>query len=169
MTAERPTAIPGAARPVGIGEMVVSGDRSDVLVTYALGSCVGLSLYDPVLRIGGLIHCMLPLSSANTETSPKSPLMFTDTGVAALLRGLFDAGCRREHLVAKVAGAASNLDEGGLFRIGERNYAVLRRVLWKNDVLIAGEAIGGAEARTLTLEIATGRTCVRARGTEIEI
>lgn len=154
---------------VGIGEMCLSESSEEVLVTHALGSCIGLALFDRRLRLGGLIHTMLPLSSASSDSYSKAPLMFTDTGVAILLQEMFDLGCRREHIVAKVAGAGSQVDHGGLFRIGERNYAVLRRILWKNDILIAAEDIGGSVARTMALEIATGRTMIRSQGTQVDL
>ena len=150
---------------VGISDMVVSGNPEDRIITYSLGSCVGLVLYDPEVMVGGIVHCMLPLSNANSE----NPLMFVDTGVNVLLREVFDHGARRKRLIAKVAGASGLLDEKGTFKIGERNYTVLRKVLWKNDIMIAAEDIGGTRARTLYLDIGTGRTVVRSCGRETEI
>lgn len=147
---------------VGISEMHVTTDSSAVLVTYSLGSCIGLSLYDPRAQVGGLLHAMMPLSSADPSKAAARPAMYTDTGVTALLQALFDRGATRRTLIAKVAGGASNLDNSGLFRIGERNYMVLRKILWKNDILIAAEDVGGISARTLLLEMATGRTLVKS-------
>jgi len=146
---------------VGISEMQVTSDRSAVLVTYSLGSCVGLTLYDPRAEVGGLLHAMMPLSTADPAKAAAKPAMYTDTGVTSLLQAMFDRGATRRHLVAKVAGAATSMDTGGLFRIGERNHMVLRRILWKNDILIAAEDVGGPFARTLALEMATGRTLVK--------
>lgn len=159
--------VAGASRDqrlVGIAEMLLSEGADDVLVTHSLGSCLGVALFDPGAGWGGLVHCMLPLSRANPDRAASQPCMFTDTGVAALLGAMFDLGCRRERIVAKVAGAASQLDEEGFFRIGERNYAVLRRILWKNRILIAAEDVGGRETRTLLLEIGSGRTIVKTDG-----
>jgi chemotaxis protein CheD len=154
---------------IGISDMKTSSRSDDVLVTYSLGSCVGLSLYDPAACVGGLVHCMLPLSTLDVEKAKANPQMFTDTGVAALLQAVFDLGAERKRLIAKVAGAASLLDEKGLFRIGERNYTVLRKVLWKNNILIAAEDVGGTIARTLSLYMATGRTTIRSGGREREL
>jgi chemotaxis protein CheD len=156
-------------RVVGIAEMLVSGRADHVLVTHSLGSCLGVALFDPETGWGGLVHCMLPLSRANPERAAAEPCIFTDTGVAALLGAMFEAGCRRERIVAKVAGAASQLDEEGFFRIGERNYAVLRRILWKNRILIAAEDVGGRDTRTLLLEIGSGRTLVKKDGIAREL
>lgn len=156
-------------RIVGISEMAVSKNRGDVLVTYSLGSCIGLSLYDPEVGVGGLIHCMLPLSRIDPEKAKANPPMFTDTGVPALLQALLNLGASRKRLVAKVAGAASPLDDNGVFKIGERNYVVLRKVLWKNEILIAAEDCGGTVARTMALHIETGRTTLKVGGKEVEL
>lgn len=154
---------------VGISELVVSSDVDDVLITYSLGSCVGLTLYDPERRLGGMLHAMMPVSSMDRERALREPAMFTDTGVAALLQAMFDRGATRRSLVAKVAGAAVQMDQTGLFRIGERNFTVLRRVLWKNDILLAAEDVGGSASRTLVLEVAGGRTFVKSNGTLREL
>jgi len=154
---------------IGISEMKVSSRPEDILVTYSLGSCIGVSLYDPAIQVGGLIHCMLPLSKIDPPKAEANPCMFTDTGVALLLQAVFDMGAERKRLVAKVAGAASFLDEKEMFRIGERNYTVLRKILWKNDILIAAEDIGGTISRTMYLYIAGGQTVVKSGGREVEL
>ena len=154
---------------VGISEMVVTDAADDVLVTYSLGSCVGLALYDPVACIGGLIHCMLPLSKIDPAKAQKNPQMFTDTGVPSLLQSMLNMGAEKKRLVATVAGAAKPLDDKGTFKIGERNYVVLRKVLWKNNILIAAEDVGGTAARTMYLHMVDGRTTIRSNGREWEL
>ncbi len=154
---------------IGISEMKVSDRPEDVLVTYSLGSCVGLTLYDPVARIGGMIHCMLPLSKIDPAKAASNPCMFTDTGVPALMTALLQMGAQKQRLVARVAGAARLLDDQNTFKIGERNYIVLRKILWKNNVLIAAEDTGGNKARTLYLYLDTGRTMVKSQGQEVEL
>lgn len=154
---------------VGIAEMKVSADPGDILATYALGSCVGVTLYDPVGRVGGLIHCMLPLSRIDPEKAERNPLMYVDTGMSLLLQAMFDKGAQRKTLVAKVAGASRIMDAGGVFNIGERNYTVVRKVLWKNEILIAGEDVGGSAPRTMYLYLDTGRTVLKMGGEEKEI
>jgi len=151
-------------RVIGISEYAVSSDPEETLVTYSLGSCVGLALYDPIAGVAGLLHSMMPLSKDNPVKSAENPAMYTDTGAQALLQAVFNAGATRDNLVAKVTGAASQLDEGKLFRIGERNYAVARKVLWKNGILIAAEDVGGSSSRTVYLSVADGRTTVRSEG-----
>lgn len=154
---------------VGISEMAVSSAPEETLITYSLGSCVGLSLYDAAARVGGLIHSMLPLSRIDAAKAERAPCMFVDTGVPALLQAMFDRGAQKRNLVAKVAGGSQILDEKGVFNIGERNYAVLRKLLWKNGILIAGEDVGGTAPRTMSLSMETGRTVLRIQGRETEI
>ena len=154
---------------VGISGMRASADPTMTLVTYSLGSCIGLSLYDPVAGVGGLLHAMMPVSTADPVKAAENPAMYTDTGVSALLQAVFDLGATRRNVIAKVAGAASQMDSACMFRIGERNYMVLRKVLWKNDILIASEVIGGSSSRTMYLEMATGRTLVRSNGSVREL
>ncbi len=154
---------------VGISEMIITDGPQDVLVTYSLGSCIGLSAYDPVAKVGGLIHCMLPLSQLDPEKARQKPAMFIDTGVSALLQALVDRGAQSSRLVVKVAGGAHLLDDKRIFNIGERNYTVLRKMLWKNSILISGEDVGGSHARTLYLVMAGGRTILKAGGKQVDL
>lgn len=154
---------------IGISEMKVSNRPADILVTYSLGSCVGVAVYDPVACVGGMVHCMLPLSKFDPARAQQKPAMFTDTGVSALIRAALDLGAQKQRLTVKVAGAAKFMDEQGTFRIGERNLTILRKVLWKNNMLIAAEEVGGTAARTLYLYMDTGRTVVRSQGRKYEI
>lgn len=154
---------------VDIADMKVTREQGDILVTYSLGSCVGLSLYDPVVGVGGMIHCMLPLSSIDPEKANLRPFMFVDTGVTALLTSLFGMGAQRQHIVAKVAGAGSPLGQEETFRIGQRNYTILRKLLWKNNILINSEDVGGSKARTMYLYMQDGRTTVKSAGKEVPL
>ncbi len=154
---------------IGISEMRVTNLVDDVLVTYSLGSCIGLTLYDPIARVGGMIHCMLPLSKTDEVKAAQTPCMFVDTGVPALIQAVFDLGAQRKNLIAKVAGGANILDEQGMFKIGERNHTVLRKILWKNDILISGEEVGGTLARTMYLHMSDGRTVIKSGGAEHDL
>jgi chemotaxis protein CheD len=154
---------------VDIADMKVTDNSSDILVTYSLGSCVGLSLYDPAAGVGGMIHCMLPLSTIDAEKAATRPFMFVDTGVTALLTTLFGMGAQRHQIVAKVAGAGSPLGQEETFRIGQRNYTILRKLLWKNNILINAEDVGGSKARTMYLYMQDGRTTVKSAGKEVPL
>jgi chemotaxis protein CheD len=154
---------------VGISEMKVTTNKDDVLVTYSLGSCVGLTLWDPVAGVGGLLHSMLPLSKIDSAKADSRPYMFVDIGVPKMLQEIFDLGAQRSRLIAKVAGCASLLDDKRLFKIGERNYTVLRKILWKNSILISAEDVGGTTSRTMYLYMADGRTTIKSGGKETEL
>jgi len=165
MMATRTTAGREGLRTVGISEMWISRLKGEVLVTYSLGSCVALSLYDPAIGAAGLIHCMLPQGSIDPEKARRSPAMFVDVGVQALLDQMVTLGSSRRSLIAKVVGGANVFDDRGMFRIGERNYTTLRKILWKNEILIAAEDVGGTKPRTMYVSVSTGRVILRT-GTE---
>ena len=154
---------------VGVADMRYSNQPDDVIITYSLGSCIGLTLYDTAMRIGGLVHCMLPLSKIDAAKAEANPFMFIDSGVSAILQTLFDMGAQRRTLVAKVAGGAQIMDDKGMFNIGERNNTVVRKMLWKNNILISGEDVGGSCPRTMSLDLATGKTVLKIAGAEREI
>lgn len=154
---------------VDIADMVVSANPEDTLVTYSLGSCLGIVVYDPTVHVGGMIHCMLPMSKVDDQKGKDRPCMFVDTGMSVFLGKLFEMGVRKTSAIVKVAGGAQVLDKQNLFRIGERNYAMLRKVLWKNGLLIKTEDVGGDLPRTIWLEIATGRFLMRKSGVEQEL
>ena len=149
-----------AEQVVGLGAMVVSDDPKDVLTTYSLGSCIGVSLYDRDLHLGGLIHCMLPLSTADKANAEVQPSLFVDTGVLGMLREFARRGSKVRGIDAKIAGASSFHDSSRTFRIGAKNETAVRKILWKNGVLISGEDVGGSVPRNMTLDIANGRTTV---------
>lgn len=149
--------------------MRISTDPDTTLITYALGSCLGISIYDPVARVGGLLHAMLPDSSLNPERAAINPCRFIDTGVPKLFHACYAAGARKERLEIKVAGGASAHADPSTdtFQIGKRNILMLRRLLWKNSVLIKAHDLGGHGSRTMLLDIATGEVRIRRQGNEL--
>lgn len=154
---------------VGMSNMAISTDPEDALVTYSLGSCLGFTIYDPVTQVGGMIHCMMPLSTLNPERAREEPCMFVDTGIPVLLQRVFDAGLKKSRALVRVAGAARVAGAGEMFRIGERNCAVLRKILWKNGIFISAEDVGGTITRTIRLEIGTGKFTVKTGRIEREL
>ncbi len=154
---------------VDIADMKTATTSNMTLVTYSLGSCVGLTLYDQTTGIGGMIHCMLPISKMHKKKAAICPGMFVDTGVPLLLKKLFALGSKRKNLIAKVAGGASILDRNGLFNVGKRNYMVLRKLLWKNDILLNSEDIGGSKPRTMYLVMSDGSTIINSCGQETRL
>lgn len=154
---------------VDIADFKVSAQPECELVTYSLGSCIGVSIWDPQARVGGLLHYMLPESSIAPDKAKANPAMFADTGVPALFRAAYALGAVKQRMVVKVAGGSSLLDDNGTFNIGKRNYIILRKIFWKNGVLIEAEDVGGSISRTVRLTVSSGRLTVRNRGREVEL
>lgn len=152
---------------VGVADLKVSNQPDHVLVTHALGSCIGVAIYDPMARVGGLLHYMLPESSLDPGRAVENPCMFADTGIPLLFHQCYSLGAQKHRLKVKVAGGGQVLGGQEHFQIGRRNYAALRRILFRNNVLIDQEDVGGCQARTLFLEIASGRVWVKTTGMEI--
>ncbi len=69
---------------IGVADCLVSDDPEAVLVTYALGSCIAVVIHDPVSRVGGLLHYMLPESTLDQAKAQERPYMFADTGIPLL-------------------------------------------------------------------------------------
>jgi chemotaxis protein CheD len=146
---------------VGISDCKISDDPEAVLLTYALGSCIGVAAQDPVLGVAGLLHFMLPDSTLDEAKARENPCMFADTGIPVLIDQLCARGAERRRLVVRIAGGAQILNGTELFQIGRRNYLAARKLLWKAGILVAAEAVGGEVSRTVRLEVKTGRTFVR--------
>jgi len=149
---------------VGISDCAFSTDPSASLITYALGSCIAVAAYDPLTRAGGLLHIMLPESSLNPEKAAQNPWMFADTAVPRLFAQLARRGADRGRCLVRLAGGAQVMDREGIFNIGKRNLLAIRKMLWKEGVLVAGEAVGGQAARTVRLCLATGSFYIREEG-----
>ena len=140
---------------IGIGEWKVISERG-VLVTHALGSCLGLVVHDPIKRVGGLLHAMLPLAGINPQKAEAQPGMFVETGIPLLFRDYFDAGGSRENAIIKAVGCANPLRAGSVFHVGKRNFEVLMKILEKNKLRLAARDVGGTVSRTLRCDSATG-------------
>jgi len=149
---------------VGISDCKVTGDAEATLVTYALGSCIAVAMHDPVTKVSGLLHYMLPESSIDLKKAGQNPYMFADTGIPGLMDALRAAGGDARRMVVRLAGGAQVLDSQGVFQIGKRNYLAARKILWKAGILIAAEAVGGEVSRTTRLEVGSGRLWVREGG-----
>jgi chemotaxis protein CheD len=145
------------------------GEPGQVLATFALGSCIGLAVYDFAARAGGLLHFMLPESALDPGRARENPYAFADTGVPLLLQGLYERGASRRRLSVCAAGGARMVEHGEVFAIGRKNYLALRRVLWKAGLTLHGEAVGGTASRTLKLDINSGRVWLHEAGSAREM
>ena len=152
---------------VDIADLAVSKTPNTMLITYSLGSCIGVSIWDPVAKVGGLLHFMLPDSSISPEKARANPAMFCDTGVPKLFKVAYDLGAVKQRVVVKVAGGSQLVDDKGTFNIGKRNYLALRKIFWKNGIMIDNEHAGGTISRTMRVETTTGDVIIKTRGGEI--
>lgn len=154
---------------VGVGDLAVSNNPSAVLTTYSLGSCIGVTIYDPVTRAGGLLHAMLPDSSINKADAAKHPAKFMDTGLPAVFRAAYELKADKHRMQICVAGGAQMMDQGGFFNIGQRNYECLARIFQEHGLKIQAEQVGGLVSRTVTLDLATGQVRIKIGGLAEEV
>lgn len=149
---------------VGVGDLAAVNNPNTTLSTFALGSCVGVCLYDPVTKIGGLLHFMLAESSINPQKALSHPAMFADTGIAELLRVLGTFKIERRSLKALIAGGACMLAAKDIFKIGERNGVKIKMVLKNLSIPIMFEDLGGDQNRTLYFQLNTGIIDIKMPG-----
>ena len=147
---------------VGIADMKMA-KREGMLITYALGSCIGICLYDPLLKLGALVHIMLPL---NMEAGRQHPLKYADTGLRETLRQMEAKGASRGRITVKIAGGAKMFDVkgGNLGNIGQRNVESVHTVLKQEGIRLLAEDVGGSVARTLLFDPVSGQGCIRSYG-----
>lgn len=153
---------------IGIGDLKVCR-VPDVLVTYALGSCVGICLLDSTAKVGGLSHIMLPDSTAGVNGA-SAPMRFADTAIPLLIREMEKLGASRGRLRAKIAGGATMFAiANDKFNIGDRNVAKVKEMLAKERIPILAEDTGADYGRTLFFYPETGVMEIRAatRGTKM--
>jgi chemotaxis protein CheD len=157
-------------RIVGVADMMVSNNPKETIITYSLGSCIGLVIYDPAVKVGGILHYMLPESDIDKEKARARPFMFADTGIPMLFKTAYKLGAAKSRMKIYVAGGAEILDQKGVFNIGKRNYMALKKIFFKNNVIISRQDVGGNVNRTVRIEIATGDIYVKTSGSgEVKI
>jgi len=153
-------------RSVSIGELIVSKSADDVLVAYGLGSCVAICLYDPVSKVAGMLHALLP-DSAGKNSDNNAPAKFVDQGVPLLLDQIKGMGAVRSRLVVILSGGAQMLTAPGFtntLNIGERNVKAAQDLLKSSGFRIKAQDTGGSSGRTVKLYGATGQVTVRSLG-----
>ena len=146
-----------------------TGIAGDVLVTYGLGSCVAIVLYDPARKIGGLAHIMLPSRSlARRDDVPgKTP----QTAVPRLLEQLTALGANSRRITGRLVGGASlfaSLSPPGSIQMGERNVVASREALNQHGVPLIGELVGGESGRSVWFHLDDGVLVVRSAANQSE-
>ncbi len=141
---------------VGMADYKV-GRTPASLISYGLGSCVGIALFDPVSKVGGLAHIMLPDSTQ--ARSSENPAKFADTCLPLMIGEMLKQGANKSRLVAKIAGGAQMFafaNATDIMRVGERNSDSVRAVLKKLDLRLVAEDCGGNYGRTVELKLDSG-------------
>lgn len=154
---------------VDIADLRICSVPEVELVTYALGSCIAVCVYDPKQKVAGMIHYMLPNSKTSPEKAKSRPGMFANTGVPMLFKEMYAAGCVKKDLIVKVVGGGTVHDEKRTFDIGKRNYTILRKIFWKNNIYCTAEDVGGTKSRTVRLAVTTGLVRVTSKGEVTEL
>jgi chemotaxis protein CheD len=149
---------------IGVADMAVTNKAEETLITYSLGSCIAVVTFDPVAKVGGVLHFMLPEASMDMDKARKKPAMFADSGIPVLFKQTYQLGATKKNTIVKVAGGSQIMDENGVFNIGKRNYLAMRKIFWRNNVMILAEHVGGSVNRTVRLELATGRVLLKVSG-----
>jgi chemotaxis protein CheD len=143
---------------IGVGDMAVSNNPQVILSTYALGSCIGVIAYDPVVKVGGILHFMLPDSSIAPDKAARQPAMFGNTGLTMFFKAMVGMKADPHRLRIFVAGGAGMLAGQDPFKIGERNSTVTFDFIAKHGLTLRHREIGGSINRTVHLEVNTGST-----------
>jgi chemotaxis protein CheD len=146
---------------IGVGDVAVSNDKAATLSTYALGSCVAVIGYDPVGKVGGMLHLMLPNSKIAAARALAQPAMFADTGIPLLFRSLTGLNADLMNLRVFVAGGASVLGGKDAFMIGARNLRATEEGLAAQGFGFSSDAVGGTVNRTLHLDIGSGKVSLK--------
>ena len=147
---------------VGIGELAVSKNPEEKIKTFGLGSCVAVIVLDPKVRSVGLMHVALPDSSINPEKAKKLPGYFADTGIPHLLAEMAKLGSnpKGQGLIFKLVGGAQVMDPNQRFNIGKRNILTIKKILWKYNLAVVAEEVGGHTSRTVDIDAGTGRVTI---------
>ena len=150
---------------VGVSDMKVTDKAGDLVVTHALGSCIGIAIHDPVAHVGGILHYMLPVAKVDPEKARANPMMFGDTGIPQLFQEAYKLGAKKEQMRVVMAGGAQVFGSGGdFFDIGNRNIVIARKLFWKNGIMVAAEHTGGHIPRTMYLEVGAGTAWFTSHG-----
>ncbi len=161
-----PDTLPDAGRMVvGIGAIAACRAGAGLIITHALGSCLGIVVHDPHAHVGAMLHAQLPLGQLNADLARQHPERFVDLGIPLLFKAATDLGANRRLLRVTVAGAANMIaTTNDLFNIATRNLTVMRKLFWQQGILLAGEDTGGTSPRTMSLRLDTGETVIESQG-----
>lgn len=131
----------------------------------ALGSCIGVILYDPAIKTAGLLHFALPDSSARLKSAGPIPGRYADTGIPLIINEMMKMGSKGgRYLTVKIVRGAQIMDPHDTFNIGKRNILAAKKILWKQRVFLKTEEVGGSISRTVAVEVDSGKVIVTSPG-----
>ena len=159
----------GEVIKVGMADLNIC-KAPNTITTLGLGSCIGLTLYDPVTKVGGMVHYMLPDSTKVRNNS--NIAKFADTGIDELLKRVLAAGASRQRLVAKIAGGAKMFEVSGLSEVGNigaRNAEAAKAILKEKGIRLIAEDTGLNYGRTVELHCDTGEFHIKSVGKPLKI
>jgi chemotaxis protein CheD len=154
---------------IGIGELAISNIVHTRITTHAVGSCIAVCVFDPVVHVGGMLHFLLPEARINPERAATHPAVFADTGIPLLFQKAYRHGLVKQRAIVKLVGGADMAPSGVAFNTGRRNLLAARSLLWRNGVFIAAEDVGGTDARTVHLSVGDGRLQIFSGPTQKEL
>jgi chemotaxis protein CheD len=152
---------------VGLGELAISSNPEDILVAYGLGSCVGIAMIDPVSKVSGLLHAVLPKAKDGLQDAGKKTSKFVESGIENLIAALIKEGANKGRLTVHLVGGANMLLSAGVthsFDIGTRNVEAAYTTLNRLKIPVSAAEVGGHLGRTVRVYVADSRVTVRVAG-----
>jgi len=142
---------------VGIADLGMGRGPQGSVVTHALGSCIGVFAWHPVTKLGACLHYMLPKNPGEG-----TPYKYADSGIPLLIRSVVQSRREARKLRIVATGGANMQRDVELFRIGKRNIAALRALMWRHGLVLAAEDLGGCSPRTARLDLSNGQVTVQS-------
>jgi chemotaxis protein CheD len=150
-------------RTIGLGEIVVSNCLDDVLKTYALSSCVGVTVYSQSKRVAGMAHIVLPTPYENIEEVAQ-PAYYATKGVPLLINHVcHEYGCLKKDLSINLFGGADSKKANDVFMVGRRNLTMVKQILEYMKLNYQLVDTGGNQSRTIEMDVFSGKIKVTRR------
>ena len=149
-------------RIVGIGEYVISDDKQDVIKTFALASCVAITIYCSKLSVAGMAHIALPYHTDTNVGKGKQDFYYAETAVPLLIQKMCqDYRCKKQEMLIELFGGARSRKGNDIFQIGDRNLMATKKILDEMRLYYVDKEVGGTYSRTLEMAVATGEKTIR--------
>jgi chemotaxis protein CheD len=153
---------------VSLGELAISDNHDDILACYGLGSCIGVTAFDPVKKMGALAHIVLPRN--NSTILDSAPAKYADIAIPYMIQELEKKGVNKGRLIIKIAGGAkilSCIPAGSMLDIGEKNVIAVLEAISQQKLKVTNQDVRGNIGRTLFLHIKDGKTIIKTAMNQI--